>query len=83
MTFECKECKFSLEWGENWVKGQRPIESELHREHTRERCEEIKSGGVGKIGWIKKICELCGMETWFSKKHYNERTAMCGECYER
>ena len=84
MTFNCNTCDFLLEWPENWVKGNRPIESELKKEHTRERCEEIEKRNQQKKtpGWIKRICELCSMETWFSKKHYNERTAVCGECYD-
>ena len=54
MTFNCNECQFLLEWPENWVKGNRPIESELKKEHTRERCQEIKNNGR-KIK--NKICE--------------------------
>ena len=79
MTFECKECKFLLEWPANWKPKQRPIESELKKEHTWKRCQKIQNPTV-KSGWIKKICELCCMETWFSKKHYTEITAVCEIC---
>ncbi len=79
MTFKCNTCDFLLEWPENFVKGNRPIESELKKEHTRERCDEIKNGGKGS-GWIKRICDICNMETWFNKKHYNEKNAVCEEC---
>ena len=50
MTFKCNVCKFLLEWPENWKPKQRPIESEIHRVHTSERCQEIKNGGK-KSGW--------------------------------
>jgi len=54
MTFKCNECEFLLEWPENYKHKQRPIESELKKEHTKERCQEIKNGGK-RI--LSKICE--------------------------
>ena len=67
-------------WSETWKKGQRPLEAEVVREHTWERCNEIKNHKT-KRGWLKRMCE-CGVDVWYSRKHYcNDNIPdVCDEC---
>jgi len=46
---KCKFCnKVNLEWPENWVKGQKPIEEETHITHDKKRCDELKNANFVK-----------------------------------
>ena len=71
-----------LHWPENWVKGQRPLEEDTNIEHTFERCSNIReSNKPKKDGWIIRICDTCGIETRYSRKHHTNLTLPeCSEC---
>ena len=83
MTFNCSECNMLLMWAENWTKGQRPLEAEVPREHTRERCEEIKKGVVKK-GWDRRMCSVCNSIFQWNRKNPEYRNiknlSVCTDC---
>ena len=82
MTFDCNECGMLLMWPENWTKGQRPIEAEVPREHTRERCQEIK-GGI-RSGWDRRICSMCRSVFQWNRNnpeyHSIKNLSICTDC---
>ena len=74
----------NLAWGENYIKGDKPIETETGTTHDMKRCQEIqnKHSGPVKLGWIKQACDECHVVIRYNKKRYSERTIpkICRDC---
>ena len=60
----------NLEWGANWVKGDKPIETETSVSHDQKRCKEIQGvpSGPVRLGWIQRECDECHVITRYNKK---------------
>lgn len=80
----CKFCGLDgLHWGENWKKGDRPLEPDTNIMHTSDRCNDVQSRNIiKKTGWIHRICNRCNLNVYFSRKRFNEKTApaTCHDC---
>ena len=81
----CKFCGLDgLHWGENWKKGDRPLEPDTNIMHTTKRCKDVQSRNIIKKtdGWIRKVCVKCHNLVLYSRKHYTDKTinSVCSEC---
>ena len=71
----------NLGWRENYVKGDKPIETETGTTHDQKRCKDIQNG-PRKLGWIDRACDECHVITRYNRKRYTERTIprVCRDC---
>jgi len=78
----CKFCGLDgLHWGENWKKGDRPLEPETNIMHTSQRCQDVQNRNVIKTdGWIKYTCIVCSSLVFASKKHFTKKITTCLDC---
>ena len=80
----CKYCnKEDAQWPTNYTPGCKMIEMDTGTIHTRERCDEIKTGKSKPTGWIKEKCVQCGVITNYNRKHFKKIIQPCRECREK
>jgi len=63
----------NLEWGANWVKGDKPIETETGTTHDQKRCKDIQNKHSGpKRKWEHLKCNECGNGTMRNPKFFRK-----------
>jgi len=82
---KCKYCDMdNIAWPENYVKGDKPIETETGTTHDRKRCESIKDTNTPKK-WHTLFCIKCGNKCQRNSKYFtvsplNATHYVCSEC---